>query len=341
RRGGNSSNQQGEKAGPVDLSSDFPQASQILQALQGRYLPLEGGHKLTIEDIKLAIAHSRGHLRVIQRTYEELAKIDSKWSKTKNKFLVLFMPGLKEDSFATAILDLGLIIVGKEPFLQQASEDSKIRWLAIKIAHEGTHIVNYRDKSVNSYLEDEYLAYKATYEALRQFGKSEDQIKAQELVYRAFEELIANRNLVCKYLGISNEEFREVYYEDVKLKGRYIGITLTQRGRKTTLWIDPESKVITKEEPPQGTNRQGAGSSAATSFGGIDFRTLPIVTEPMVQPNKEIILPLQVSQVGISLDPEREWSEIERLLNAGIIPSLERIKECILAKSQNGNLEEE
>jgi len=42
-----------------------------------------------------------------------------------------------------------------------------------------------------------------------------------------------------------------------------------------------------------------------------------------------------------NLDLTKEWQEIERLVNSGIIPSTQRIKEYLLGCCQNGGLEKE
>ncbi|MCX5706627.1 MAG: hypothetical protein NTW13_03035 [Candidatus Omnitrophica bacterium] len=65
--------------------------------------------------------------------------------------------------------------------------------------------------------------------------------------------------------------------------------------------------------------------------GGIDFRGLPIVTQPMPKPlggdpSLRSGLPL-VAVPNIKLD--KEWGEIENMLNGGIIPSIDRIKDYL------------
>jgi len=58
--------------------------------------------------------------------------------------------------------------------------------------------------------------------------------------------------------------------------------------------------------------------------GGIDFRSLPIITQPM--PGIAGGLP-QKDISALQLDPQ--WQEIQRMLASGIIPSGERLKECL------------
>jgi len=66
--------------------------------------------------------------------------------------------------------------------------------------------------------------------------------------------------------------------------------------------------------------------------GGIDFRVLPIVAQPMIN-NQAIVgdtLRSRVSPIGVSfVQPDKEWQQIKSMLNAGIIPSVERIKKYI------------
>lgn len=86
------------------------------------------------------------------------------------------------------------------------------------------------------------------------------------------------------------------------------------------------------------TRNAAVGSTDKSGKGGIDFRGLPIVTQPLIQGQSPVLgkqialagLPAgQAGRVPVELD--REWSEIENMLNGGIIPSLDRIKEYLLS----------
>jgi hypothetical protein len=99
--------------------------------------------------------------------------------------------------------------------------------------------------------------------------------------------------------------------------------------------LDP----LTKQEMPLQeyikNNSSINTSSSVFDKGGIDLRALPIVTQPMpAMPGVNLSAP-PLSQHNINLDTE--WQEIQNILNAGIIPSCERIKEYLEAscKSQD------
>lgn len=63
-------------------------------------------------------------------------------------------------------------------------------------------------------------------------------------------------------------------------------------------------------------------------IGGVDFRALPIMIQPVKTPvTNPISRP--ISRANVNLD--KEWSEIQNMLNGGIIPSSERIKEYLEA----------
>lgn len=72
---------------------------------------------------------------------------------------------------------------------------------------------------------------------------------------------------------------------------------------------------------------QPKNSSSTVTFGGIDFRNLPIVTQAMNN--------LSVNMTGSAMarlkdtDLNREWMDIQNLTRSGIIPSPERIKEYL------------
>jgi len=73
--------------------------------------------------------------------------------------------------------------------------------------------------------------------------------------------------------------------------------------------------------------------------GGVDFRTLPI---PPAQPLEAIpgqLPPNSSFLLGFNLT--EEWQQIELLIERGIIPSAQRLKEYLLDCLQNGNFKEE
>ncbi|MCX5701336.1 MAG: methyltransferase domain-containing protein, partial [Candidatus Omnitrophica bacterium] len=68
--------------------------------------------------------------------------------------------------------------------------------------------------------------------------------------------------------------------------------------------------------------------------GGIDFRALPILIQAMNMPSQAVVAIKgnPVIQAGVLLANgklDKEWKEIEDMLNGGIIPSVERIKEYL------------
>jgi len=78
---------------------------------------------------------------------------------------------------------------------------------------------------------------------------------------------------------------------------------------------------------------------APKNLGGIDFRSLPIVTQAISN------LSSSINQSNLNrlnnLNLAEEWSQIERLVSSGIIPSSERIKEYIQASCAKGRIEED
>lgn len=96
---------------------------------------------------------------------------------------------------------------------------------------------------------------------------------------------------------------------------------------------------------------------AKKDIGGIDFHALPIVTQPIINPQNNLrIIPneniriVSSSLAGLhrndTVDEKTlsaEWLEIERMVNAGIIPSAERIKEYLvnsgLSEDYDNNLQ--
>ena len=91
-----------------------------------------------------------------------------------------------------------------------------------------------------------------------------------------------------------------------------------------TTWASDEAKRLAAE---------AASSPLMSDIGGIDLRALPIVTQPMpAMPGVNLSAP-PLSQHNINLDTE--WQEIQNMLNAGIIPSCQRIKEYLEVSCQS------
>ncbi|MFH0935889.1 MAG: hypothetical protein V1828_03420 [Candidatus Omnitrophota bacterium] len=78
----------------------------------------------------------------------------------------------------------------------------------------------------------------------------------------------------------------------------------------------------------------GVSSSALSedAKGGIDLRGLPIVTQPLSAPGLGVAPGLGASSPLLRAVPvaqlSEEWRQIEKMLDSGIIPSTERIKEA-------------
>jgi hypothetical protein len=87
------------------------------------------------------------------------------------------------------------------------------------------------------------------------------------------------------------------------------------------------------QDIPQGP---GTGNSAK---GGIDFRSLPVITEPIAN----IVMSTGNFSFGkfASVDLDKEMNDLQGMVRAGIIPSAERIKDYIRASSAKDGLEQD
>ena len=81
----------------------------------------------------------------------------------------------------------------------------------------------------------------------------------------------------------------------------------------------------------------GLTPPASGAAGGIDFRSLPIVTQAIG--NLRMNMDIQAINRMRGIDVSRELGDIQRMVNAGISPSGERIKEYVQASSVQGNLD--
>jgi hypothetical protein len=98
--------------------------------------------------------------------------------------------------------------------------------------------------------------------------------------------------------------------------------TLTyMRSRAVDFFNELKERYALIQNPP-GQVGQGPG--------GIDFRSMPITIKPM--PGMAPGLSATASP-AINTGVDKEWGEIENMLNGGIIPSIERIKELMAAST--------
>lgn len=70
------------------------------------------------------------------------------------------------------------------------------------------------------------------------------------------------------------------------------------------------------------------GDTHQEDKGGIDLRSLPIVTQSMTLASSSGITPGTINASNVNLD--QEWQQIKNMLHAGIIPSIDRIREYLV-----------
>lgn len=87
-----------------------------------------------------------------------------------------------------------------------------------------------------------------------------------------------------------------------------------------------------------GSQVKESASSAVSNKGGIDFRSLPIVTQAMSNLSANLRdSPLRGESL-LKVNLADEWSQIERLVSSGITPSSERLKEYIQTSCTQDNI---
>jgi hypothetical protein len=72
-------------------------------------------------------------------------------------------------------------------------------------------------------------------------------------------------------------------------------------------------------------------------MGGIDFRALPIITQPMGEVLMKEIVNMPKRNIA---DLDREWQALQKMVETETCPSTERIKEFLGACYQKGELKQ-
>ena len=97
-----------------------------------------------------------------------------------------------------------------------------------------------------------------------------------------------------------------------------------------------ESMGVASAKLRDKNTKKKAEDSGINEKGGIDFRALPITAQPMTLAGVGgRITPGTINIANMDLD--KEWQEIENMLNAGIKPSLERIREYLVLSCKDAN----
>jgi hypothetical protein len=113
-----------------------------------------------------------------------------------------------------------------------------------------------------------------------------------------------------------------------------LGFEFTGEGHDSMLFLFDESWLAKKKVglPDIKITRRNNGDTdpASGDKGGIDFRALPIVTQP-VPPNPSLVTGLSPSETAPDVNLDKEWQAIQNMLKGGMIPSSQRIKDYIQA----------
>ena len=101
-------------------------------------------------------------------------------------------------------------------------------------------------------------------------------------------------------------------------------------------FLETENKGGSSNLNKPSTSFPDASSSEISDKGGIDFRWLPIVTQAISN------LSLNISRIPLSrldnVNLHQEYQEIQKMVEAGIGPSTERIKEFVQLSCLKGEL---
>jgi len=73
---------------------------------------------------------------------------------------------------------------------------------------------------------------------------------------------------------------------------------------------------------------KGSSPAQTSNKGGIDFTSLPIVSQPLLTTSQPLS---NIPHPSVNINLDKEYSEIQNMLNSGIIPSVERIREYLNA----------
>ncbi len=116
--------------------------------------------------------------------------------------------------------------------------------------------------------------------------------------------------------GISEAEKGILKAKLLEIKGRPLELQAAAASPLELKSLDPASSSALQNKP-----------------GGIDLTALPIVTQSALNQPLITNMPIASSALNLNINLENELKQIQAMVNAGIMPSSERIREYALASS--------
>lgn len=135
-----------------------------------------------------------------------------------------------------------------------------------------------------------------------------------------------------------DELLKKGYEENLKEERKWQGL-INEMGKRNKA---DSSKIVDKNVSPnlgESSEINPMASETKKELGGVDFRTMSIITQLMGVSGIDTINTVSSSKVSDILfsdvksidrgDPDRDWQEIQNMLNVGIVPSSQRIKDYL------------
>lgn len=152
---------------------------------------------------------------------------------------------------------------------------------------------------------------------------TEEEISLQDVIAKTL------MGHLCVKAGLSNFEIY-CYRSDSQANGIEALIKLLEGAQKDNSNMIDIFRLRAVKLPSLDTDSNVGGSGQGP--GGIDFRAMPMAVQP---DSVGRLAGVPVSRLnGPHINLDIELREIQRMIRAGIIPSLERIKECLVASCQ-------
>jgi hypothetical protein len=147
--------------------------------------------------------------------------------------------------------------------------------------------------------------------------------------------------LVEKYASKNRSFARARYMANYPSAGTDLAqaqdLLLKLRAARSKISAYPALTSSVRKDSPELSSSPTQNKTGKDGMGGIDFRNLPIVTQAIGNLNANI----RSSAINrfSSINLNSEWQEIENLVNSGITPSAERIKEYVQASCYKGSVD--
>ncbi len=214
--------------------------------------------------------------------------------------------------------DENLITVNRLQF-EAISASERLKYLAVTIAHEGTHLSVHRNRPTIFRLEEEALATQSSYQAaLALLGAGDRHTQLHEKASKLFNAVVKDQAKVCAMFDVPSGDFRYLYYRGITpasaltlydtRNNKEVQVALNPYGDlyQYTATVRRAATTTQVADGTQSTTTRRTVAAAAVSLGGAET-SVPAKRSAAPQVKVQTVRP-GVMRIQVGQSELFEWS---------------------------------